>query len=77
MAYEITGQHKKDGVIEKVYVKDEGCKSKQSIINRIDNGDKFVVGTASVNVVDNKYLRTDANNTKSDNLGSLPTKCDE
>jgi hypothetical protein len=75
MSYEITGQYKKDGVIEKVYVKHEGCKTKPSFIKRILAGDEFVVGSTKVKVVDDKYLRTDSNNTKSDNLGELDEKC--
>ena len=55
--------------------------SKQAIINYINNGNPvktkyyryngWNVGE-DVRVVDNAYLRTDANNIKADNLGSLP-----
>jgi len=31
------------------------------------------VSGENVRVIDNRYLRTDSNNTKSDNLGNLPT----
>ena len=59
---------------------DEGTKSQMiSFINNNPNVTKtkyyrygsWVVGE-DVRVVDNRYLRTDANNIKADNLGELP-----
>lgn len=55
--------------------------TKESVINFINDGNsvktkyyrngKWNIGE-DVRVVDNSYLRTDANNIKADNLGSLP-----
>ena len=47
---------------------------KESIVSHmlIGNSRYYVPSGAIVRVVDNKYLRSDANNTKEDNLGELP-----
>jgi hypothetical protein len=51
--------------------------TKQQVIESIRLGNKYKTKinnlTSDVNVIDNKYLRSDGNNTKSDNLGNLPS----
>lgn len=76
MSKKITGLSKNEnGSIKSVYVEGEGCWAKQSIIDRINRKEIFEVNGTNVNVVDDKYLRTDKNQTKSDNLGELDIKC--
>lgn len=84
--YYITHQRKdKDGVITDLYTrKDSSAGSGESmtkarlitllkplgtnIAKTYNNG-----LSEDVRVIDGKYLRTDANNTKADNLGNLPS----
>ncbi len=58
--------------------------TRQQVVNMIDMGEKFVTATLSNNqwsagedvrvvlIRNGRYLRTDNNQTESDNLGSLP-----
>lgn len=80
MSKEIKGRKPKNGNITHVCVKGEGWVAKSEIIKRIRNGEKFNVREANVNVVpkppkNGEYLRTDNNDTLSDNLGELPDTC--
>jgi len=53
-----------------------GKRTKQEVIHNItQRGILYTVGTNNtpVHVVDDRYIRTDGNNTKADNLGELPT----
>lgn len=74
----------KDGSISHVRVAGEGLVSKVDIIRRIDNGEKFetspsngqtgsevhVVGDKNLPIKD-RYIRSDGNPIKEDNLGEL------
>ena len=54
-----------------------GERTKQEVIHNITNRKQdmcyTVPGGAKVHVVDGKYIRSDGNDTKADNLGELPT----
>jgi hypothetical protein len=60
------------GVITHVKVSDTYTKSE--VISQIQHGTSFIVPSGTeVHVVDGKYIRSDRNNTSTDNLGELPS----
>lgn len=83
--YYVTHQRKdKDGVITDIYTRkgthdgNGESMSKTKLIKLINDGDTAKTYTEKgasedIRVIDGKYLRTDANNTKADNLGNLPS----
>lgn len=76
----ICGQKKIDQVIKELCVTSEGWKTKEEILRRMYKGESFCVPDGTIiNQVPKsgigEYLRTDANETLSDNLGNLPSTC--
>jgi hypothetical protein len=68
----ITNTREKGGVITHFNVNIEF--TKEQLIERIKNGEKFVVPSGEdVHLVGEKYIRSDRNNTTDDNLGNLPS----
>jgi hypothetical protein len=60
----------RDGVITHLGVEF----TKEQIIERIQNNEKFVVPSGEeVHVVDGRYIRSDRNGTTDDNLSNLPS----
>ncbi|MDR2643377.1 MAG: DUF3892 domain-containing protein [Planctomycetaceae bacterium] len=67
---------RKDGnTILSVKVRDNGIITKKDVIQDIQSGiiEYITAKNTPVRVVADKYIRSDANDTEADNLGSLPS----